>query len=110
VIEELGYYDPMVKETDARAVLNAERVAHWLSVGAQPSEKVRTLIKKYGANGTHLEAQKAALARLTVRPTAPPPVVIELPKKKTAAEIAAEAAAAEAAAGEGADEGGSGDE
>jgi len=110
VIEELGYYDPMVKETDARAVLNAERVAHWLSVGAQPSEKVRTLIKKYGANGTHLEAQKAALARLTVRPTAPPPVVIELPRKKTAAEIAAEAAAAEAAASEGADEGGSGDE
>lgn len=108
VIEELGYYDPMVKETDARAVLNGERVAHWLSVGAQPSDKVKTLIKKYGANGTHLEAQKAALARLAVRPTAPPAVVIELPKKKTAAEIAAEAAAA---ASEGAaEEGGSGEE
>ena len=52
VIEELGYYDPMVKETDARAVLNSERVDYWLGVGAQPSENVRVLIKKYGTNGT----------------------------------------------------------
>jgi len=40
VIEEVGYYDPMVNETDARAVLNGERIDYWLSVGAQPSEKV----------------------------------------------------------------------
>ena len=26
VIEELGYYDPMVRETDARAILKRERV------------------------------------------------------------------------------------
>ena len=51
VIEELGYYDPLVKETDARAILKGERIDYWLSVGAQPSEKVRVLIKKYGANG-----------------------------------------------------------
>lgn len=100
VIEELGYYDPMVKETDARAVLNGERVQHWLSVGAQPSDKVKVLIKKYGAKGTHLDAQKAAIERMAVRPTAPPPVVFEVPKKKTAAEAAAEAAAAADAAGE----------
>jgi small subunit ribosomal protein S16 len=64
VLEELGHYDPMVKETDARAVLNGERIDYWLSVGAQPSERVATLIKKYGTNGTHLTEQKAAVERL----------------------------------------------
>ena len=61
VLEELGTYDPSVPETDARALFNQERVAHWLSVGAQPSEKVAILIKKYGPNGSHLEQQKKAL-------------------------------------------------
>ena len=64
VIEELGTYDPMVPDRDARAVLNGQRVQYWLSVGAQPSEKVKVLIKKYGAEGTHLDEQKAALDRL----------------------------------------------
>ena len=64
MLEELGTYDPLVPETDARAVLNGERIDYWLSVGAQPSDKVGVLIKKYGAEGTHLEAQRLALARL----------------------------------------------
>ena len=44
----LGTYDPMVPETDARAMLNGERIDYWLSVGAKPTPKVDTLIKKYG--------------------------------------------------------------
>jgi small subunit ribosomal protein S16 len=64
VLEEVGYYDPMVPETDARAILNGERIKYWIGVGAQPSDKVSVLIKKYGLNGTHLENQKAALERL----------------------------------------------
>jgi small subunit ribosomal protein S16 len=64
VLEELGTYDPMIPETDARAVLNSERIAYWVSVGAQPSDKVSVLIKKYGANGTHVAAQQAAIERL----------------------------------------------
>jgi len=67
IIEELGTYDPLVPETDARALLNGERIKYWLSVGAQPSEKVRVLIKKYGLGGTHLDAQRTALARLAQR-------------------------------------------
>jgi len=63
-IEELGYYDPMVRDVDARAILNGERIDYWLGVGALPSEKVAVLIKKYGSNGTHLEKQKAALQRI----------------------------------------------
>ncbi len=64
VIEELGTYDPHVSETDARCSLNAERVDYWLSVGAQPSDAVRVLIKKYGTNGTHLKEMEEARERL----------------------------------------------
>ena len=70
VIEELGTYDPMVKETDARVTLKADRVDYWLSVGAQPSEKVKVLIKKYGTNGTHLDAQQQAVDRIGGRKAA----------------------------------------
>ena len=64
VLEELGHYDPMCKETDARAILKGERIDYWLSVGAQPSENVQVLIKKYGSKGTHLQLQSDALARI----------------------------------------------
>ena len=71
VLEELGTYDPMVPETDARVQLNGDRVDYWLGVGAQPSEKVAVLIKKYGSNGTHLDANKAAIEKLAQPPSIP---------------------------------------
>jgi small subunit ribosomal protein S16 len=86
VLEELGTYDPLVPEVDARALLNADRIAYWLSVGAQPTDKVAVLIKKYGPNGTHLDAQRAAIERLAQtrrRPTVPAHLV---PQPKAAAE------------------------
>ena len=84
VLEELGTYDPMVADLDARAVLNGERIKHWLSVGAQPTEKVRVLIKKYGAEGTHLEQQKAALDRLAQARRRPEPPVHEVDAAESA--------------------------
>ena len=67
VIEQLGTYDTSVPETDARAILKGERIAYWLGVGAQATPKVATLIKKYGIDGTHLEAQKEAISKLSDR-------------------------------------------
>lgn len=67
VIEELGIYDPLVADTDARAVLNGERIAYWMGVGAQPSDKAVVLIRKYGKDGSRLEAQKAALEKIAAR-------------------------------------------
>lgn len=107
VLEELGTYDPLVSETDARAVLKGERIAYWLSVGAQPSEKAAVLIKKYGQEGTHLEKQKAALERLAVSTRRPdimqavefkPMVKKEEPVAEAPAEEAAPEAEAEAPA------------
>jgi len=65
VIEELGYYDPLVRDTDARAILNGERIDYWLGVGALPTAKAGVLIKKYGTNGVRLAEQQAALERLS---------------------------------------------
>ncbi|MHC4295575.1 MAG: 30S ribosomal protein S16 [Planctomycetota bacterium] len=48
VIEELGWYDPEVKEPDKQISLNRERIEYWLSVGAQPSETVSKLLKRHG--------------------------------------------------------------
>lgn len=74
VLEELGHYDPMVPDTDARVVMKLERVDYWLGVGAQPSDKAGVLIKKYGSNGTHRAQQAAALEKLAQkrRPAARP--------------------------------------
>jgi small subunit ribosomal protein S16 len=59
IIEELGSYDPMVKNTDERVRLKPDRVKYWLSVGALPSERVEVLLKKYMAK---FEQQAAAPA------------------------------------------------
>jgi small subunit ribosomal protein S16 len=106
VIEELGTYDPHVRETDARCTLNGPRVDYWLSVGAQPSDAVRVLIKKYGTNGTHLQQMEAARAKLAmprIVPEAGEPAFVPATKEEPAAvpavaEIAAEPAAESAAA------------
>ena len=95
VIEELGTYDPMVSDADARAVLNGQRIKYWLSVGAQPTVKVKVLIKKYGSEGTHLEKQKAALDRLAQsrrRPEPPAHLVESSPADATEEAPQAEAA------------------
>jgi small subunit ribosomal protein S16 len=87
VLEELGTYDPMVSEADARALLKPERINYWLGVGAQPSDKVRTLIKKYGADGTHLKQQRTARERLAmprVVPDAGAPVFVPTSKSEEA--------------------------
>jgi small subunit ribosomal protein S16 len=41
-LQNLGWYDPLRKETN----LNAPAIKKWLSVGAQPSDTVRALLKK----------------------------------------------------------------
>jgi len=46
VIEFVGLYHP--KEDPSRIEVNSDRVQHWLSVGAQPSEPVQAILSKTG--------------------------------------------------------------
>lgn len=40
-IEKLGTFNPLLaKDAENRVVLNTERAQHWLSVGAQPTDRV----------------------------------------------------------------------
>jgi small subunit ribosomal protein S16 len=59
ILEELGSYDPEIKNTDERVTLKPDRVKHWLSVGALPSEKVAVLFKKYMKKWEEKAAQPA---------------------------------------------------
>ena len=43
-IEIIGTYDP--KKTGHNSTLKLDRIDHWISKGAQPSDTVRSLIKK----------------------------------------------------------------
>src|SRR5262245_6485144 len=62
VIEELGTYDPQVKDTENRVTLRPDRVKYWLGVGALPSERCQTLFTKYLAKFEAKAAEKAAAA------------------------------------------------
>ncbi|MFM9366511.1 30S ribosomal protein S16 [Streptomyces sp. Da 82-17] len=45
-IEEIGLYHPV--QNPSRIEVDAERVAYWLGVGAQPTEPVLAILKKTG--------------------------------------------------------------
>ncbi len=48
-IEKLGSYNPLLKRDDANRVqYNEERVKHWLSVGAQPTDRVARFLSANG--------------------------------------------------------------
>jgi small subunit ribosomal protein S16 len=46
-IERVGFYDPKAPEGHETFRLNRERLAHWQSVGAQPSNTVQRLVKQF---------------------------------------------------------------
>ncbi|QDU36731.1 30S ribosomal protein S16 [Maioricimonas rarisocia] len=83
-IEEIGTYDPMVRDKSQRVSLQLERVDHWLSVGAQPTEKVAVLIRKFKESDWG-------------ETKSPPPMTPPQEKKPAEAEAPAEEGGAEAA-------------
>ena len=49
-IEKLGTYNPLLaKDDEKRIVMNMERVQHWLSQGAQPTDRVARFLEAAGA-------------------------------------------------------------
>jgi small subunit ribosomal protein S16 len=109
-IEEIGTYDPMIRDTDKRVTLKADRVDYWLGVGAQPTDQVKRLIEKYKGKvpAVRLDVkkprevvvapQKAAARRRKVEPPAPP-AGVEADAAAASSE-AVEAVPAEAATGD----------
>ena len=48
-LEQVGTYNPLLaKDDENRVKLNADRVSYWLSVGAQPTDRVARMLDKAG--------------------------------------------------------------
>lgn len=84
-IEEVGFYDTSVADKAARVNLDMERIDYWLSVGAQPSEKVNALIKKVRSGKFGVAAEPPAMQA----PKQPEPE--PTPEPEASAEAAPEA-------------------
>jgi len=44
-LERVGYFNPTAKGQESRLTINQERIDHWISQGAQPSDRVAKLVK-----------------------------------------------------------------
>ena len=44
ILEKLGHYDPLEKDSSKQYVLNIERIQYWLDQGAEPSETVSQIL------------------------------------------------------------------
>lgn len=91
-LEKLGTYTPYLASDNAnRVVLNVERIKHWLSVGAQPSERIAILLSKAGI---------VPAPKQTARPQKSAPKAKAQERAKERAKKAEDAAAAAAAPAE----------
>lgn len=83
-VEKIGTYNPLLEQGNAeRLVINKERAQYWLSVGAQPTDRVNSFLANMGV------IEPIAKRELTLK---------NLPKKKAQERLKAEAAAKAAAA------------
>jgi len=46
-IERIGYFNPMAAGKEVRLFVETERARHWISKGAQPSDRVHKLLKDF---------------------------------------------------------------
>ncbi len=47
-LEIVGTYDPTCKKEDNQVKLDKEKIFNWLSVGAQPTDTVKSIFRKNG--------------------------------------------------------------
>jgi len=86
-IEKLGTYNPLLpKDSEERVQMNVERVQHWISQGAQPTDRVARML------------EAAGLREKPVRANLKKAVPGDKAKKRAEEKAARTAAAAEAAA------------
>jgi len=107
-IEKIGTYNPLLSKDDAnRVVLDADRAKHWLSVGAQPSDRVARFfdaagVKERAARNNPNKAvpgekakeraeERAAKAAEAAEAAAAPAPVVEEPAQEETIEVMAEA-------------------
>ena len=100
-IERLGFFNPSAKGSEERMRFNVERLDHWISQGAQVSDKVKELEKDARLSPDELQAKldakKAKRDQKKEAIKAKKVAELEAQAKEAAAEAAPEEAAAEEA-------------
>jgi small subunit ribosomal protein S16 len=90
-IEKIGTYNPLLaKDSPERVKLDTERAAHWLSVGAQPSDRVARFLD---AAGVRTRAAKINLKKGEPGEKAKERAQIAIDKEEAAVAAAAKAEA-----------------
>lgn len=109
-IERIGSYNPLLGKEDAnRVVLDVERAKHWVSVGAQPTDRVARFldaagVKERTASNNPKKAEPGEKAKERAEERAAKVAAAEeaakAPVEEEAAPVAEEAVAEEAPAAE----------
>lgn len=116
-IEKIGTYNPLLgKDDEKRVVLDGDRAKHWLSVGAQPTDRVARFLDaagvreraarnnpnkaKPGEKATERAEERAEKLKAAEEAEAEAKVAAAAPKEEPVAEEAAAEAPAEEAAAE----------
>jgi small subunit ribosomal protein S16 len=100
-IERIGTYDPKLADTSKRVNLVTERAQHWLSVGAQPTDRVLRFLDaagllkraprnnpekaKPGAKATERAEAKVKATEAAAAAAAPKEAPVEAPAEEAAA-------------------------
>jgi small subunit ribosomal protein S16 len=86
-VEILGYYDPMTKPSTVK--IDTDRAVQWLRNGAQPTERVRVLLRHSGVlkawEERRLEDKRARKAQAADSAEAAPAVTAAEPASATPA-------------------------
>ena len=116
-IEKIGTYNPLLgKDDEKRVVLDGDRAKHWLSVGAQPTDRVARFLDaagvreraarnnpnkaKPGEKATERAEERAEKLKAAEEAEAEAKAAAAAPKEEPVAEEAAAEALAEEAAAE----------
>jgi small subunit ribosomal protein S16 len=60
-IERVGFFNPIASGQDVQLSLNQERLQYWLNTGAQPSERVVSLMKEYARQQTQTSSTPSSV-------------------------------------------------
>ena len=98
-IERVGFFNPRAVGGEERMRIDTDRVEYWISQGAQPSDRVASLLKQFAKGPEALAAETAKLVAATdAKKAAADKAEAESVKAQEVAEAEAKkAAAAEAA-------------
>lgn len=70
-LEKLGHYDPIETKAEKQVLVNMDRYNHWIKQGAQATEAVENLVRKFGGSQPVAAAHAAPVVHAAAATPAP---------------------------------------